>query len=167
MGGVYAAVMLIWLMGFAMPQSHADESKKKRIIGATEEIVVLECGIQFRARIDTGAESCSINCPEFIIDEMSEVPRENIGKKIRFRIANHDDKETWLESVVVRSLKVKTTEGTDARYKVKLTLRWEELEKEVLVTLNDREKMKYPLLIGRNFLVGKFLVDVERNSDDE
>ena len=40
------------------------------------------------------------------------------------------------------------------------------MEKEVLVTLNNRQHMEYPLLIGRNFLHGDFLVDVELNSDD-
>jgi hypothetical protein len=34
------------------------------------------------------------------------------------------------------------------------------VEKKVLVTLNDREKMKYPLLLGRNFLRNDFLVNV-------
>ena len=34
-----------------------------------------------------------------------------------------------------------------------------------MVTLKDREKMKYPLLLGRNFLKDDFLVDV--NLDGE
>jgi hypothetical protein len=39
----------------------------------------------------------------------------------------------------------------------------------VLVTLSDREKMKYPVLLGRNFLRGDFLVDVnlDVNLDSE
>jgi hypothetical protein len=38
-----------------------------------------------------------------------------------------------------------------------------DFEKKVLVTLNDRTDMEFPLLIGRNFLRGDFLVDVEKN----
>ena len=32
-----------------------------------------------------------------------------------------------------------------------LTLRLHEVQKRVLVTLNDRSHMKYPMLLGRNF----------------
>jgi hypothetical protein len=35
----------------------------------------------------------------------------------------------------------------------------------VLVTLNDRTSMDYPLLVGRNFLHGDFLVDVDMDKD--
>ena len=51
----------------------------------------------------------------------------------------------------------------DHRYKVRLTLKWNDFEKEVVVTLNDRTDMEFPLLIGRNFLRGDFLVDVEKS----
>jgi hypothetical protein len=45
---------------------------------------------------------------------------------------------------------------------VRLALQWKDFSKEVLVTLNDRTDMTYPLLIGRNFLQGDFLVDVDQ-----
>ncbi len=49
---------------------------------------------------------------------------------------------------------------------VRLKLRYEDVEKKVLVTLKDREKMTYPLLLGRNFLSGDFLVDVTQSHGD-
>ena len=64
-----------------------------------------------------------------------------------------------------RSSAVRTTTDDDERYKVRLNLRWQDVEKKVMVTLSDRDKMKYPLLLGRNFLRGDFLVDVDL--DDE
>jgi hypothetical protein len=39
------------------------------------------------------------------------------------------------------------------------------VEKKVLVTLNDREQMKYPLLLGRNFLRDDFLVNVSQGDE--
>jgi hypothetical protein len=50
----------------------------------------------------------------------------------------------------------------DRRYKVPLVFEWNGFRKEVLVTLNDRTHMEYPLLVGRNFLSGDFLVDVDK-----
>jgi len=35
----------------------------------------------------------------------------------------------------------------------------------VLVTLNDRTDMEYPLLVGRNYLRGDFLVDVAKKEE--
>jgi hypothetical protein len=49
---------------------------------------------------------------------------------------------------------------------VPLKLRWQDVEKKVLVTLNDRNNMKYPILLGRNFLRGDFLVDVNLDGSD-
>jgi hypothetical protein len=39
------------------------------------------------------------------------------------------------------------------------------VRKEVLVTLNDRTSMEYPLLVGRNFLQSDFLVDVDEDKE--
>ena len=44
-------------------------------------------------------------------------------------------------------------------------MQWKDFRKEVLVTLNDRTDMEYPLLLGRNFLRGDFLVDVAQDAD--
>jgi ribosomal protein S6--L-glutamate ligase len=37
------------------------------------------------------------------------------------------------------------------------------VEKEVLINLNNRSKMDYKLLVGRNLLLGRFIVDVARS----
>ena len=50
--------------------------------------------------------------------------------------------------------------------KCRLSLKWKDFTKDVLVTLNDRTEMVYPLLIGRNFLRGDFIVDVDQDNPD-
>jgi hypothetical protein len=37
----------------------------------------------------------------------------------------------------------------------------------VLVTLNDRADLDYPLLVGRNFLFDDFVVDVSLDNHDK
>ena len=66
----------------------------------------------------------------------------------------------WIEAKIIDHVTVRTSEREDERYKVRLKLKVEDVEKKVLVTLNDREKMKYPVLLGRNFLRDDFLVNV-------
>ena len=86
---------------------------------------------------------------------------DNVGKTIRFRMKNQDGESEWLKSRIAEVSLVKTSVDQEQRYKVLLTLRLYEVKKKVLVTLNDRSHMKYPMLLGRNFLRGDFVVDVE------
>jgi hypothetical protein len=102
---------------------------------------------------------------------IDQVPgrRANIGKKVRFRIKRDNGQSVWIESRIADAVRIRSAvakEGEfDRRYMVRLTLEWNDFSKEVLVTLNDRTDMTYPLLIGRNFLRGDFLVDVDKNDD--
>jgi hypothetical protein len=117
--------------------------------------------LDFRARVDTGAMTTSVNVEEWAIEDESENMEDNLGKKIRFRMKNHKDESQWLESRIEEIGIVKTSEQREERYKVQLTICWKDVKKQVLVTLNDRSHMKYPMLLGRNFLEGDFVVDVD------
>jgi len=148
--------------------------KKKCVIGATATLLEKQSELKFRARVDSGAKSCSLHFEKLKIEDESkkedvtERMRENIGKVIHFEVKNGDDKTHILTSKIADYVIIKTSDKATGkrRYKVPLTFRWKSTEKEVLVTLNKRSHMEYPLLLGRNFLRGDFLVDVELDSDD-
>ena len=131
-----------------------------RIIGATATVTESRSGLPFQARVDTGATTCSIHCEAMEIPDEADDPRKNVGKKIRFLVKNKRGQSEWLDAKIVACAIVRTSEKSDWRYKVKLGLRWNDVEKDVLVTLNDRKQMQYPVLIGRNFLRDDFLVNV-------
>jgi hypothetical protein len=132
-----------------------------RLIGATALVTEVSTGVPLPARVDTGATCCSIHCEELEIKDADPDPKVNIGKPIRFLIKHGEkDKGEWVEAKIIDHVTVRTSEREDERYKVRLKLRFEDVEKRVLVTLNDREQMKYPLLLGRNFLRDDFLVNV-------
>ncbi len=140
--------------------------KAKRVIGATTSVLEKQSGLLFRARVDTGAKSCSLHIEEMKIDDEAEKMVENIGKVVHFRVKNGNSKSHWLEARIAGYVIIKTSDSRVRRYKVPLTLRWKGIEKKVLVTLNNRSGMKYPLMLGRNFLRGDFLVDVDIDNDD-
>lgn len=149
----------------------AEETEKPkqhsaRMIGATAVVTVVSTGVPLPARVDTGATSCSIHCDEFQIKDADPDPKVNIGKPVRFLIRNDDGEGEWVETKIVGRVKVRTSEREDERYKVNLKLRCEDVEKKVQVTLNDRQRMKYPLLLGRNFLRDDFLVNVSLNAQE-
>jgi hypothetical protein len=133
----------------------------KLIIGATAIVREAQSQLVLRARVDTGAASCSIHCEKWKIEDEADDMEENIGKEIRILISNEHDQAEWVESRIDHCVVVKTAASREMRYKVPMTLRWNDIEREVAVTLNNRGKMDYPLLLGRNFLRGTFLVDID------
>jgi hypothetical protein len=136
-----------------------------RRIGPVAMVTEVSSGLPFPARVDTGATTCSIHYEEMKIDDPAESPKDNVGKPVHILIKNPDGQSQWIDSKIADHVVVRTSTNEDERYKVQLKLRWEDVEKKVLVTLNDREKMKYPVLLGRNFLRGDFLVDVNLDSE--
>jgi len=161
-GSVFpAALMALLVTGAANGAEPATTTENvARLIGATTTVIEVSTGLLLPARVDTGATSCSIHCEKFVIKGAVEDPKDNVGKPVRFLVKNKEGKAEWMESKIVDHVIIRTSEREDERYKVRLKLRWEDMEKKVLVTLNDREKMKYPLLLGRNFLRDDFLVNV-------
>jgi hypothetical protein len=151
------AILLVVLAGSHCPRPTLEIPHR---IGPTAIVTEVSSGLKFHARIDTGAASCSIHVDELVIADRSSQPHENIGKPIRLLFKNVS-RSKWLDTVVVEYVRVRNSNGVEGRYKVPLTLRYGDCEKTVLVTLNNRQSMKYPLLIGRNFLRGEFVVDVE------
>ena len=146
----------------AAPAS-ADEPEqpaRKQVIGPTAEVVAEDGDLTFAARVDTGAATTSVHVDKVVIEDESPKKSENVGKTVRFRMSNHNGQKEWVVRKIADVGVVKTSERKEERYKVKLTLECNAVKKRVLVTLNDRSKMQYPLLLGRNFLQNDFLVDV-------
>lgn len=141
-------------------------SAQKRVIGATATLMEKQSELLFRARVDSGAKSCSLHIEDYKIENESDTMAENIGKVIRFNIMNGDGESHWLEAKIASYVIVKTAAHRERRYKVPLTFRYKDFEKTVLVTLNNRDKMEFPLLLGRNFLLGDFVVDVELDNNE-
>lgn len=144
----------------APEQCPTDESKL--VIGATAEFVEKVSGFQYTARVDTGATTCSIHAEKVRVEEAEKSMLKNVGKKISFELEAPDGKKKRVKTTIADTIRVKTSDAKkiERRYKVWLTLVHQGVERRVHVTLNDRSHMEYPLLIGRNYLCGKFLVDV-------
>lgn len=124
----------------------------KVVIGQVEKLRVVETGKVYEARIDTGAKTTSVNAihsTQFLLD----------GKKmIRFKISQ-DGPEIVKKIVSFKRIKQHGRKPIK-RPEVLLTLQLGSVKKLQKVTLEDRSEFDYSLLIGRNFLLGHFIVDV-------
>ena len=169
-GGMLGIVALSWIGSADPVRGEIVAEPQKHVIGATATISEGNSGLPFSARIDTGATTCSIHAKKWVITDQVRHPADNVGKPIRVLIENDKGEQAWIESVIMSRVRVRSSvqkeDDYHGRYKVLLPLEWNGVRKEVLVTINDRTDMDYPLLIGRNFLRGDFVVDVDKDNAD-
>jgi len=130
---------------------------QKLIIGAKE--LVDFPGLKKKnvlARIDTGARTSSLHCDKVWVERVKNktVLCATLLKKTKH--ITHFKK--------FAKKKVKSSNGISSiRYVVKLEM---DLGKKIYLTsftLNNRDKMNCPVLLGRKFLRARFIVDVSRN----
>ena len=152
------AVLLLAALTLTVPNAEAAE---KRIVGATEVVTMEEAGLSFLGRMDTGAATTSIHAVDIEIEGAS-TGKDFVGKRVAFTVMNARGEACRLTARVEKVEAVRTSEGREERLYVYLTLGRQEVEKRVLVNLNDRRAMKFRLLLGRNWLENDFLVDVAR-----
>jgi hypothetical protein len=126
-------------------------AEEKIIIGGIEEVILLPWGVKLPARIDTGAAKTSLDAQELRVqDDMVEfkLPKKHGGLKLRLPITD------WKH--------VRTPEGLERRPIVELEICLGSRRIRTEVNLADRSMVKYPLILGRNFLREDYVVDVKR-----
>lgn len=161
-------VLLLIATAFTLFPSCSQFSKEpevpvgKKIIGETAFITVEEAGIAFDSRIDTGATTTSINAFDIKIKGEDKEKQNNINKLVTFKTRNRSGKVAVISTRIVNVVIVTNSQGREFRYVVDLTLNWQGESRKIRVNLRDRQEMTYKLLIGRNWLRGKYLVDVSK-----
>ena len=140
--------MLIMLSLLVLGTANAEE---KTTLGAVEDVILLPWRVSLLARIDTGAAKSSLDSRELVIqDGMAEfkLPQEFGGMQLRLPVIE------WKH--------IRSPDGRQKRPVVELELCIGSKRIRSKVNLTDRSMVKYPLILGRNFLRGNFIVDVKR-----
>lgn len=135
--------------------------KPKKLIGRAEPVVLADHGEHtVTARIDTGAKSSSIWATNMI--EKDDVLYFTLfGPASQFYTGyQHHTKHFW-KTVVSSSMGTK-----QERYVVRLKVKLRKKNIVARFTLADRSTQVYPVLVGRNVLRGKFVVDVNLGKPD-
>ena len=160
LGGVAAVPLVVYAAGLH-PQA---EPAPRQVIGPTAQVTEASSGVAITARVDTGAAVTSLHVgqDDLVIPEPAEDPVDNLGKSVRLRVANRDGESSWVETRLVDYVEVRSANGAEHRYRVRLPLRYGGVEKSAIVNLNDRSQMTYRMLLGRDFLEGDFIVDVSQ-----
>jgi hypothetical protein len=129
----------------------------KKVIGAKESISIIDLELfGLDAKVDTGADSNALHCDDIVID----------GDEVEFTL--HDKVHPAYHGKTMRFpiytiKKVKSSNGmVQNRVAIKVTVEFFDQQYSAVISLSNRAKMKYPMLIGRKFLSGRFLVDVSQ-----
>lgn len=130
------------------------------IIGEIEPVTIVAAQTTFPARIDTGATTSSIDAQQIVRFERD-------GKSwVRFNVKDRQTgKLKKLESKITRIVEIKR-HGTDPQNRIVVKLKSKIGSKTLNVefSLADRSSFEYPVLVGRNILEGRFLVDVSKKN---
>lgn len=141
------------------PVKSAAEYEGKMVVGSVEWVYLLEPREHYKARVDSGATTSSIHA--------KNVTRfERNGKKwVSFELQDDDKSVSHkLEAPLVRTVSIRQASSDESEHRpvVKLTIVLGSMQHESEFTLNDREKMDYSVLLGRTFLQDIALIDVGR-----
>lgn len=141
---------------------------KETLVGEIEPVMIKEKkdgkALRLLARIDTGAKTSSLDATN--IEQFERLFGDNTETWVRFTIEDSVNKEmVEVESKLVRTAKIKG-HGTESERRciVKLWIQLGKVNKYVEFSLTDRSNFKYPVLVGRNFLNGEFVVDVSKKN---
>ena len=131
----------------------------KKTIGRVDKVDFPKLGLfNIDVKIDTGAYTSAIHCSQIIVDG------ENL--KCTFYSKGHpyfSGKEVIFENFTKTD--VKSSNGfKENRFKVKSEVLFFGKRYKINLTLSTREDMKFPVLIGRQFLKNKFLIDVDQEN---
>jgi hypothetical protein len=127
----------------------------KEIIGRVDKVDFPELNLfNVDVKIDTGAYTSAIHCTKIVEENntlrcsFDSITHTNFkGNDIVFKNYSHTD--------------VKSSNGfKENRFKVKSEVIFFGKIYKINLTLSTRDDMKFPVLIGRQFLKKKFLVDV-------
>jgi len=128
------------------------------LIGWNEYVDIPEWGIrQLRAKVDTGAKNSAIH-----VENVEEMPRG----RVRFDVVLHRmqrDRPVRVTTRIARRGRVRSSTGHyERRIFVNAVVRIGPVEREVQLSLMDRGRMTFRMLLGRTALAGAFWIDPAR-----
>jgi hypothetical protein len=131
--------------------------KAKTIIGRREQVDFPELGIYgITAKIDTGAYTAALHCHDILV-------KENV---LHFKLLDPTHPEYTRKEHTFRNFYIKDIKNSfgevEKRYVIVTKVKLGGRSIRSVISLTNRGTMRYPVLIGRRMLKGKFVVDVSQ-----
>ena len=150
---------LLGVWGMILPAAGmgSDTLQGKIVAGIVEPVAVGGSGIVIDAKLDTGADSCSLDARN-----IQQFEKDG-GKWVRFEVQGQDGRSEVIEASLVRTVRIRGDERSAPRRPVvRLSLCLGSVRRTVDVNLANRHGYSTAALVGRNFLAGHVVVDSGR-----
>ncbi|WP_461536079.1 putative ATP-dependent zinc protease [Spongorhabdus nitratireducens] len=151
-------IIIALLTGCTSSDQMQTSSNHSVIVGKVESATLPHLGIRLPALMDTGAGLSVLDVEDYQLIQGSR------GKRIRFTIVvRHQRRTTSYELPVKRYTSMLTSAGMlEKKPVVTLRVKIGPLTADIDTILAERDDRLLPVVIGRNFLAGRALVDSGR-----
>lgn len=134
------------------------------IVGWQEYVFFPDWGdIRMRAKVDSGARSSAIHAEEYEIKQLPGSQDKPLNEEMRMKLkvgTKSNPRFVWVTAPVVDYRSVKNSGGKiEERPFIETSVLLGGVPHKIVLSVTNREKMRFPVLLGRTFLSGKFLVD--------
>jgi len=139
------------------------KQSQKKVIGRKDKVDFPRMRLyDIDAKVDTGAYTSAIHCHNIKITE------KDGNKYVSFNLLDpsHPQFNEKRYRMLLHSKKrIKNSFGkSEQRYIIKTTITLFGEKFEIELSLSDRSKMEYPVLLGRKLLKKRFIVDVGKTN---
>ncbi len=141
------------------PQQPTTQNSSRTILGAVENVYLDPPGIEFSARIDTGAQTSSLHALDIVEFERDGKPF------VKFSMIHPETKEKiQLTRRLRRYVRVKELGNRESQRRpvVRMRVVLADIDERINFTLENRSRFKHQVLIGRNLLQDLAIVDVSQ-----
>jgi hypothetical protein len=140
----------------------ADQPRQPLLIGWKEYVEFVDWGVRWvKAKIDTGARTSALDVSGY---EIREADGQGLVAELRVALdRKHPERLTVVHTPVLRMVCVSNSAGAcEERPLIQTTIRLGPVVKPVYLTVTDRSRMLFRMILGRRALDGDFIVDVSR-----
>lgn len=127
------------------------------VAGWIERVSLPEHNLTFEAKLDTGADTSSVNARNIRIDPGRGRPR------VRFDLTDDAGRTVLVETALVRQVRIRRAGApTESRPVVQLRVCVAGQTVDTEFTVADRGGLNTQMLIGRSLMAGRLLIDPAR-----
>jgi hypothetical protein len=114
--------------------------------------------VDIDVKIDTGAYTSSIHCKNVKVED----------NYLKCTLLDEEHPQYHEKEIVFDEYDVKVVKSSngqsEARYRIQTEIVLFGKTQPIYLTLSDREEMRFPVLLGRNFLSKKYVVDINKTN---
>ena len=143
----------------AFPLEPGEPEEEPVVVGWREWAGLPGLGIaRIKAKVDTGARTSALHVNSIQTFEKGR------ATFVRFDVTGESETVPWHEAPATDRRLVKSSNGdTELRFVIRIELRLAGRAWPVDISLTNRERMDLPMLIGREAIAGRILVDAGKS----